>query len=204
MIHYQGSPGNEGLNLSIDRMKSPVEYVTYTQQTNSNSVVTTMSTNTPAEAKFAQIAPLLSQGMLHRQHNPNMEHQSITHSQSVVMDDRLLMTAPPAHHRKEEHPHEYVLRRAPGVVQQHSTQQQHSSVISNTAALNTSIEEPQTEDYRDRRPSLERIHRATSVEIVREAAPEKHTVEEQMQTSPYSSKYRYTNDGCFQTVLQVS
>lgn len=206
MIHYQGPSVNEGLNLTVERMKSPVEYIPYNQAGNAgSSVVTSMPTNTPGDAKFAQIAPLLSQGIIHRQHNPNLDHQGMTHSQSVVVDDRLLMTAPAAHHRKEDsQPHELVLR-GPGVVQQHSSQHQQHSVISNTASLNASVvESPSAEEYRERRSAIETIHRPSSVERARgEPTESKHVVEEPIQTSPYSSKYRYANEGCFQTVLQV-
>ncbi|CAL8111280.1 unnamed protein product [Orchesella dallaii] len=200
MVHYQGS-SNEGLNLTVERMKSPVEYVPYTQSSIVVSSVSSLPVNTPAEAKFAQIAPLLSQGMLHRQHNQSLEHQGLSHSQSVVVDDRLLMTAPPSHHRKEEHTHELVLR-APGVVQ-HNPQQHTvvSSVISNTAALEGSL--TNQDDFRDRRSTIERIHRPTSVEVNRLDNEEKPMSEESLQTSPYAAKYRY-NDGCFQTVLQKS
>lgn len=178
-------------------MKSPVEYTHYSQQERSGtSVVTALPVNTPAEATFAQIAPLLSQNIIHRQqHNQPMEHPTIAHSQSVI-DDRLLMTAPSAHQRiKEEH--ELVLR-GPGIVQQHSQQQ--LSVISNTASLNMQPVESPGEEYR--RSSMERIHRPSSVEM-REPS-NKHLVEEPLQTSPYQAKYnRYENDGCFQTVVQV-
>ncbi|ODM91783.1 Protein capicua [Orchesella cincta] len=200
MVHYQGS-SNEGLNLTVERIKSPVEYVPYTTQS-SNSSVSSLPVNTPAEAKFAQIAPLLSQGMLHRQHNQSLEHQGLSHSQSVVVDDRLLMTAPSSFHRKEEHTHELVLR-APGVVQHNP--QQHTvvnSVISNAAAQMEGNSSNNQDDFRDRRSAIERIHRPTSVEVNRSDNEDKSMVEESHQTSPYAAKYRYSNDGCFQTVLQ--
>lgn len=135
--------------------------------------------------------------MIHRPHNQQaLEHQGMTHSQSVVMDEGLLMTAPAAHHRKEEHSHELVIR-APGVVQQH--QSHVNSVISNTASLEASTA-ASAEEY-DRRATVGRIHGPTSVE--RRDSEEKPMIEEPIQATSYSSNYRFSSDGCFQTVLQV-
>jgi len=186
MLQYQNPNEHEGLNLVVERAKSPGEYASYPQslnnvcRTSSNSMPTP---STPAEATFAKIAPLLSQGMLHHQsHPPGM---IVTHSQSIG-GDRLLMTAPGIHHQKEEQSHE-VLHRIPV-----GSHHQSSSVIAGSER--SSLIE--TREHRE----LRGMSRSGSVEISRNDVMSKSTTVNEDGTVPvatYAPKYG------FQTVVQV-
>jgi hypothetical protein len=99
---YRSVNDHEGLNLIVERErgKSPVEYTLYAQSsaTQSNAVPVA---STSAEATFAKIAPLLSQGIIH---HSNHSHSSIGHASTTQpsQSDRLLMAAPVHHHQKEQ------------------------------------------------------------------------------------------------------
>jgi len=131
---YGGNSGSvvtgsseSGLNLVVDRVKSPVEYTNsnYPGRVNSlsssSSGASTSSASivvppvvTPAEANFAKIAPLLSQGIIHH-HQGGMQQQQQQQQQSghsghnttivtTQSGDRLLMTVSPGqqqHHQKD-------------------------------------------------------------------------------------------------------
>ena len=90
-LHQQVQSESEGLNLVLERPKSPVSIsmtqntVQYVYTTNGSSTVPL--TTTPAEANFAQIAPLLNQSI---RHQPQQHVQQA--SRQIVLNEKLVVS----------------------------------------------------------------------------------------------------------------
>lgn len=162
----------------MERSKSPEEYKVFTSQSStgtSQSVSIPMAT-TPAEATFAKIAPLLTQGIGLIQHQHHPHHARHGQQQQPSHTDRLLMTAP-SHHQKEQHE---VLR-----VHQHQPQ----SVISVNPVDRSNMQIHQEYRVSSRSNSIEGRENGALIKT------EGH--EEAIQVAAFPSKFG------FQTVLQV-
>ncbi|XP_021963990.1 mucin-4 isoform X2 [Folsomia candida] len=189
---------HEGLNLVVERTKSPTEYSSVYSQSSLPSAATQSNpisiSTTPAEVTFAKIAPLLSQGMMQQQqHHQSHSHPVVVGSsqQSHVGSGRLLMAAPSHHQQHKEQGHDALTRSSPAAPPAHH---QPSSVISGPGSDRVTIEIRDNRDFRT-------LSRSNSVDVSREDVITTEVRGDEAQSLPisaYAPKYE------FQTVLQTS
>lgn len=199
---YRTGVEHEGLNLVVDRAKSPMEYAVYSQP--SSGVISTTQSNssiqiatTPAEVSFAKIGPLLSQQkIVHVHHQQQGQGHHIgppSQSQPASHGGRLLMAAP-SHpiHQKEQQIHELGNRGPPAAAHQH---QLPPSVIS-VPGVGDRIAIEIRGDFRtsSRSNSVDAPRELDSMMVKTEVRPDEASV---LPITTYAPKYG------FQTVLQV-